>query len=366
MVCLHYSNWAHLGIIGLRRPVSIGRRGQNGFMRNAYQATECKGEYAKMNFDCENLSQQDALSLLDLPDENLPELLDAVYAVRKRHKGDIVSIHLLTSARSGNCSQNCAYCAQSYDSKANIDKYRLVSYDKLLQDGSVIREKGLARHCIGLSGIKFSDIEINEFAGEVRRLKKEAETPICCSIGFLTPEQARKLKEAGVDRINHNLNTSRNFYPNICTTHTYQERVANIKMLQGIGFEICCGGIIGLGEEKSDVVDMFFEIRAINPQSVPVNFLLPIKGTALSNADTSHLTPEYCLKALCLARLLNPKSDIRCAAGREAYLKGKEKWMFYAVDSIFASGYLTAGGQGIDDTIKTITDAGFQYCIESA
>ncbi|MDR1482109.1 MAG: biotin synthase BioB [Synergistaceae bacterium] len=319
-----------------------------------------------MNFYNENLSRQEALSILDLPDEDLPELLDAVYAVRKKYKGDMVSIHLLTSARSGNCSQNCAYCAQSHDSKADIDKYKLVSHDKLLRDGHVIRDKGLARHCIGLSGIQFSDLEINEFAGEIRKLKKEVQTPICCSIGFLTPEQARKLKEAGVGRINHNLNTSRNFYPKICTTHTYQERIANIKMLQGIGFEICCGGIIGLGEDKPDVVDMFFEIRAIGPQAVPVNFLLPIEGTALSNADTSHLTPEYCLKTLCLARLLNPKSDIRCAAGREVYLKGREKWMFHAVDSIFASGYLTAGGQSIDDTIKIITDAGFRYRVESA
>ena len=136
-------------------------------------------------------------------------------------------------------------------------------------------------------------------------------------------------------------------------------------MLQSIGFEICCGGIIGLGENKTDIVDMLFEIQAINPQAVPINFLIPVEGTALGNANVSHLTPEYCLKVLCLARILTPKSDIRCAAGREVYLKGKEKWMFYAVDSIFASGYLTADGQSIEETIKVITDAGFQYCIET-
>jgi biotin synthase len=135
-------------------------------------------------------------------------------------------------------------------------------------------------------------------------------------------------------------------------------------MLQSTGFEICCGGIIGLGESMSDIADMLFEIQALNPQSVPVNILIPLKGTALAGANTSHLSPEYCLKILCLARLLVPKSDIRCAAGREVYLKGREKQMFYAVDSIFASGYLTAGGQSIEDTVKLVTDAGFQYRIE--
>ena len=276
----------------------------------------------------------------------------------------MVSIHLLTNARSGNCSQNCAYCAQSGQAKTDIDTYELISCEKLLQDGYLVKEKKLARHCIGLSGIRFSDQEILAFAKAIKRLKKETDTPICCSIGFLTKEQAMILKEAGVDRINHNLNTGRNYYPNICTTHTYEQRVANIEMLKELGFELCCGGIVGLGEKPEDVVDMLFEIRNISPKAVPINFLIPIKGTALENQSTVMLTSEYCIKVLCLARLLNPQTDIRCAAGRELYLKGKEKWMFYAVDSVFASGYLTAGGESIDSTIKIIEEAGFEYCIE--
>jgi biotin synthase len=313
------------------------------------------------NFDA--LSRNEALSVLDWPDQDLPELLEVVYALRKKYKGNAVGIHLLTNARSGNCTQNCVYCAQSRDSTADIDAYRLIARERLLRDGHAVRGKNLARHCIGLSGIRFNDLEIREFAGEIRRLKEETQNPICCSMGFLTPGQAETLKEAGVDRINHNLNTSRNFYPHICTTHTYQERIDNIRMLQGLGFEICCGGIVGLGENQADVVDMLFEIQAIGPQAVPVNFLLPIAGTALEGADTSRLTAEYCLKVLCLARLLTPKADIRCAAGREVYLKGREKQMFKAVDSIFASGYLTAEGQSVEEAMRIITDAGFQYYV---
>ena len=273
---------------------------------------------------------------------------------------------MLTNARSGNCSQNCAYCAQSTVSKADIKKYTLVPSEKILEDGNLALNKNLARHCLGLSGIRFSDAEINEFANEIVKLKKETQTPICCSIGLLTLEQAKILKNAGVDRINHNLNTSERFYSYICTTHTYKERIDNIKMLQSIGFEICCGGIIGLGEDKTDIVDMIFSIKEINPQAVPINFLIPIKGTPLENSDTAYLTAEYCLKILCLTRLLLPKSDIRCAAGREVYLKGREKELFCVVDSIFASGYLTTDGDSIDETIKTIKDAGFEYYIESS
>ncbi|WP_349671995.1 biotin synthase BioB [Lacrimispora sp.] len=311
-----------------------------------------------------NLTKEDARSILLMPDEELPKLLEEAYALRKKHKGNMVSIHLLTNARSGNCSQNCAYCAQSGQAKTDIDTYELITSEKLLQDGYLVREKKLARHCIGLSGIRFSDQEIVAFANEIKNLKKESDTPVCCSIGFLTKEQAMILKEAGVDRINHNLNTGRNYYPNICTTHTYEQRIANIQMLKEMGFELCCGGIVGLGEKPEDVVDMLFEIRDLSPKAVPINFLIPIKGTALEHQSTAILTSEYCLKVLCLSRLLNPESDIRCAAGRELYLKGKEKWMFYAVDSVFASGYLTAGGESIDSTIKIIEEAGFEYSIE--
>lgn len=147
------------------------------------------------------------------------------------------------------------------------------------------------------------------------------------------------LKDAGLDRINHNLNSSRSYYSNICTTHTFDQRVENIRMLQRLGFEICSGGIIGMGESKEDVVDMLLELREIQPEAIPINFLLPIPGTPLENADISTLTTSYCMKVLCLARLLVPTSDIRCAAGREVYFKGEEKKLLSVVNSIFASGF---------------------------
>lgn len=311
------------------------------------------------------LSREEAIEILNTPDENLDELIARAEKLRRKYKGNHVSIHILTNARSGNCSQDCAYCAQSCRSKADIDKYKWVADEKLYADNDFVNEHHLSRHCIGLSGMKFTDSEIEELAEKIRKMKEQG-THLCCSIGFLTEKQALMLKEAGLDRINHNLNSSRAYYHNICSTHTFEQRVANIKMLQGLGFEICSGGIIGMGESKEDVVDMLLELREIRPEALPINFLLPIPGTPLEHADMSALTTAYCMKVLCLARLLVPQSDIRCAAGREIYFKGEEKNLLRFVDSIFASGYLTAGGQGIKDTIQAIEDAGFTYEIESA
>lgn len=310
------------------------------------------------------LSQEDALAVLNTPDESLEELVSFAETYRRKYKGNHVSIHILTNARSGNCSQDCAYCAQSCRSKADINKYKWVEDEKLYEDNDFVKEHHLSRHCIGLSGMKFTDEEIEILAEKIRKMKADG-THLCCSIGFLTEHQAKVLKDAGLDRINHNLNSSRNYYPNICSTHTFDQRVANIRMLQGLGYEICSGGIIGMGESKEDVVDMLLELREIQPEALPINFLLPIPGTPLEHADMSVLSTAYCMKVLCLTRLLVPKADIRCAAGREVYFKGEEKMLLRVVDSIFASGYLTAGGQGIKDTIQTIEDAGFTYEIES-
>ena len=310
------------------------------------------------------LSREDALAILNTPDESLEELISFAETFRRKYKGNHVSIHILTNARSGNCSQDCAYCAQSCRSKADIDKYKWVADEKLYEDNDFVNEHHLSRHCIGLSGMKFTDAEIEVLAEKIRKMKADG-THLCCSIGFLTEHQAKVLKEAGLDRINHNLNSSRNYYPNICSTHTFDQRVANIRMLQGLGYEICSGGIIGMGESREDVVDMLMELREIQPEALPINFLLPIPGTPLEHADMSVLSTAYCLKVLCLARLLVPKADIRCAAGREVYFKGEENMLLRVVDSIFASGYLTAGGQGIRDTIQAIEAAGFTYEIES-
>ncbi|MDR1456841.1 MAG: biotin synthase BioB [Puniceicoccales bacterium] len=313
-------------------------------------------------FANESLSRSECCAVLECPMERFEELSMHVYTVRQRYHGQKVSVQILTNAKSGNCDQNCAYCAQSAVSSAKIDRYSLAPFEVLANNAATAAGKGVNRHCVGLSGMRFGDDQIEAFCGHIRRLKMG--TPICCSIGFVTKFQAIRLRESGITRINHNLNTGRNFYPKICTTHTYDERLANIAMLQSIGFEICCGGIVGMGESNDDVIDMLLEVRRIRPECVPINFLIPIQGTPLAAANLQKLTPEYCLRVLMLARLLNPRADVRCAAGRELYLKGHHALMFRAVNSIFAAGYLTASGEGIEDAIGMIRECGFEYASE--
>ena len=309
------------------------------------------------------ITRDEAVGILALPDNELGELMSAAKALRLKYKGKKVSIQLLTNVRSGGCSQDCAYCAQSCVSEADIEKYRFVSDEKLFGDDRLVSEQHLSRHCIGLSGIRFADDEILTLAEKIRKMKENG-THICCSIGFLTEKQARILKDAGLDRINHNLNSGRDFYPAICSTHTYEQRIENNRMLKRLGFELCCGGIVGMGEGPADIADMLCDVRELSPESVPINFLLPIKGTRLAERDVSGLTYEYCMKVLCLARLMVPRSDIRCAAGREVYFKGHEAELLSVVDSVFAAGYLTAGGQGIDDTKALITSLGYEPAVE--
>ena len=310
------------------------------------------------------LNREEILKLLSLPDDDIAALIESAHALRKKYKGNKVHIQLLTNVRSGNCSQDCAYCAQSCRSSADIEKYDRISDEQLFADDLLVKEHSLSRHCIGLSGIRFSDDEIAELAERIKTMKENG-THICCSIGFLTEKQAIMLKEAGLDRINHNLNSSRRFYPQICSTHTYEQRINNLRMLKSIGFELCCGGIIGMGESNEDIADMLLDIREISPESVPINFLLPIKGTRLGDGKHTPLSTTHCLKVLCTARLMLPRADIRCAAGREVYFRGSEDMLFKVVDSIFAQGYLTEKGQGINDTVALIRSLGYDTEIES-
>ncbi|MDR2160676.1 MAG: biotin synthase BioB [Desulfovibrio sp.] len=310
------------------------------------------------------LTRQEALAVLRLSDAELPDLLDTAYVLRKAHKGNTVGIHVLTNARSGVCDQDCVYCAQGRASSSPIERYSFADPKIFLDHARAGARLGIARHCIGLSGIRLDDALVDRLCRQVERLKEEMRTPVCCSLGFLRPGQARRLREAGVDRINHNLNTGRNFYPRICTSHSYDDRVRNIRMLQEAGFEICSGGIAGLGEDHGDLADMFLDLANLRPHSVPVNFFLPLAGTPLASRDVRGLTPEYCLKVLCLARLLLPGADLRCAAGREVYLKDAQPLLFRVADTVFASGYLTADGDSVERTIRQIQDAGFDYRLE--
>jgi biotin synthase len=311
----------------------------------------------------DELTKQECMEVLDYPDEGILEILDAAYRVRKKYFGNRVQVQMLLNAKSGMCSENCGYCTQSGVSEADIKEFPLRPAAELVAGAVSAKKSGASRFCMALSGIRYDDGLIEKLAESIRAVKKEADISLCCSMGFLKPAQADKLKKAGLDRINHNLNTEKNFYANICTTHTWDERVQNIKTCREAGLEICSGGIIGLGEGKQGAAELFMELKKLRPDSIPVNFYIPVRGTPLEKKGEK-LTPHYCLKALCLARFSNPDSDIRAAGGREYHLRSMQGLALYAVNSIFVSGYLTTGGQPAGEGFQMIKDMGFEAEIE--
>ena len=298
------------------------------------------------------------LSLLNISSDQLLSLLNAAFTVRLAHHGRKVQIQALSNAKSGLCSEDCHYCSQSCVSQAQVARYPLKAVETLLAEAKKAAELGAARFCMGLSGRELADREIDVLCLFLEQARAAFKLDICCSLGFLSLEQARRLKQAGLGRVNHNLNTSRNYYPFICTSHSYEQRVENIKICQAAGLEICCGGIVGQGESQEDVLDMLLALRELKPSSIPLNFLIPVPGTPFANLNTG-LTPSYCLKVLAVARLIHPRPDIRVAGGREFNLRSLQPLALYAANSIFVNGYLTANGQGANNDLAMIEDLGF-------
>jgi len=303
-------------------------------------------------------SREEANAILDAPQDDLLPLLDAAFRVRRRYFGRAVQIHFLTNAKSGICPEDCAYCSQSAISSASIDRYPLVDEERLLEGAGRAAAAGSRRYCIVISARGPSEGEIERIGRAVRRIKERHPLSVCCSLGLLDGGQARRLKEAGVDRLNHNLNTSERFYPRICSTHTYRDRMETLAAARGAGLELCSGVIFGQGESREDILDACEALRALGPESIPVNFLNAIPGTPLERVPP--LGPARCLRLLALMRFFNPRSEIRVAGGREVQLRELQPLALYPANSIFVEGYLTTPGQSAEEAHRMIRDLGFE------
>jgi biotin synthase len=309
----------------------------------------------------ERLAREDGLAILGAPDSELPALLAAAFRVRLAHFGRKVHLYYLKNAKSGLCPEDCGYCSQSIVADTTINRYPLLNETKLLEGARQAHEMRARTYCIVASGRGPSDREVEHMAGVVEKIKDQYGLHVCCCLGLLTAEQAVRLRASGVDRINHNLNTSRRFYEQICSTHSFDDRLATLRTSREAGLELCCGLIVGMGERDADVVDVACELRDIGVESIPVNFLHPIPGTPLENQHV--LNPRYCLKVLCLMRLTNPATEIRIAGGREANLRSLQPLGLYPANSLFVSDYLTTKGQPAEDDYRMVEDLGFEVVV---
>lgn len=307
--------------------------------------------------DDHQLTRDEALAVLRSPDIELLDLVAACYRVRHRYWSNTVQLYFLMNAKSGLCPEDCGYCSQSKVSQADIPVYNLLSEEKLLDAARVCHERGASTYCLVISARGPTEREIQAVENIVPKIKERFALNVCACLGLLTTDQAQRLKACGVDKVNHNLNTSQRFYPEVCTTHTWQDRVDTLSALRSAGLELCSGGIIGMGETDADVVDMAFALRDMQVESIPLNFLNSIDGTPL--ASSHRLTPRYCLKALCMMRLVNPKSEIRIAGGREIHLSSLQALGLYVANSVFIGDYLTTKGQPPEADYKMIEEMGF-------
>ena len=313
---------------------------------------------AKRCLDGHKLTHAEGLEILNSDDLQIPSLLSAAFQVRHHYFGTQVQLYYLKNAKSGLCPEDCGYCSQAANSQADISKYSLLNEEKLLEGARQAAESQARTYCIVASGRGPSDREVGHISRVVEKIKSEYGLHICCCLGLLNSGQAQQLKAAGVDRINHNLNTSRGFYDQICTTHTFDDRLETLRVSRDAGMELCCGFITGMGETKDDVVEVALQLRDLDVESIPINFLISIDGTQLE--EVQELDPRYCLKVLCLFRFANPDTELRIAGGRETNLRSMQAMGLYPANSMFVSDYLTTKGQSAEDDFRMIEDLGFE------
>lgn len=309
------------------------------------------------------LTDTEALSILNSEDEDLLPLLHAAYIIRKRYYGNKVKLNMIMNTKSGLCPENCGYCAQSIVSKAPIEKYSMMKQEEIVAGAERASQLNAGTYCIVASGRGPADRELDIVVDSVKEIKEKFEhMTVCACLGLLKPEQAAKLKEAGVDRYNHNINTSAAHHSEITTSHTFDDRVNTVELAKKSGISPCSGVIIGMRETEEDVISMARSLHAMDADSIPVNFLHAVDGTPLEG--TNELTPRYCLKVLSLFRFMNPTKEIRISGGREVNLRSLQPLGLYPANSVFIGDYLTTEGQASNQDRQMLEDLGFEVDLE--
>ncbi|MEW5758927.1 MAG: biotin synthase BioB [Candidatus Omnitrophota bacterium] len=307
-----------------------------------------------------NILFSQAERLINAPDDDLLLLLDGANKIRNRFRGNKINLCSITNAKSGKCSQDCKFCSQSNFHKTDIKTYSLIKLDKILARAKKYYQAGSNRFCIVVSGRALTKNDFETVCHAIVQIKKRwPNMRRDASLGELTFEMAEKLKLAGLQRYNHNLETVEEFFPKICTTHSFDDRIKTLEVLRKVGLQICSGGIFGLGETKKQRVEFAYFLKELNVDCMPLNFLNPVKGTAFEN--NKPLKPFEILKTIAMFRFVNPKKQIRICGGREKNLRSLQSLIFFSgCDSIIFGDYLTTKGNALNDDLQMIKDLGLK------
>lgn len=301
------------------------------------------------------INKEDALLLLN---EDLDLLCKYANELREHFCKDSFDMCTIINGKSGKCSENCKYCAQSSHFNTSVEEYPLLDLKTIKEDAKYNDEKGVLRYSVVTSGKRLSDNEVDKLCEVYKKIKKETKLSLCASHGLLSFENFQKLKAAGVTRYHNNLEASRNFFPQICTTHTYDDKINTIKAAQMAGLEVCSGGIMGLGETMEDRIDMVLDLREIGIKSIPVNILNPIKGTPMEN--NRPISKEEAQRIVAIYRFIIPEGTIRLAGGR-GLLEDKGRAIFNSgANAAITGDMLTTAGITIDDDMSMVKELGYK------
>lgn len=304
-------------------------------------------------------TREEALAVLATSDDELLDVVAAAGRVRRQWFGRRVKLNYLVNLKSGLCPEDCSYCSQRLGSTADILKYTWLKPDEASSAAAAGVAGGAKRVCLVASGRGPTDRDVDRVSKTIEAIKEQHEdVEVCACLGLLSAGQADRLRDAGADAYNHNLNTSESTYGEITTTHTYADRVDTVQQAQAAGLSACSGLIAGMGESDADLVDVVFALRALDPDSVPVNFLIPFEGTPL--AKEWNLTPQRTLRILAMVRFVCPDVEVRLAGGREVHLRSLQPLALHLANSIFLGDYLTSEGQAGQADLDMIADAGFE------
>jgi biotin synthase len=302
------------------------------------------------------LSREEARALSKIPRQHLFNLLASADSIRNYFRGNSIQLCTIVNAKSGGCPEDCSFCAQSSKSRADIEVYPLLERNSILKNARNAKKAGAIRFSIVTSGRKVSKKDFTKIRDMISAIGDLGLLP-CASLGMLNAEQLSRLKAAGLDRYHHNLETSRRFYKKICSTHEYTEKIETVKAALASGLSICSGGIFGMGETWQDRIDMAFALRRLNVDSVPINFLIPIKGTSLESREL--LNPLDALQIIALYRFILPNKEIRICGGRLQVLNEFHPLIFLAgADSLLTGNYLTTFGRVPADDVGLINLCG--------
>ena len=305
-----------------------------------------------------SVTKAEAAAITEIPQSGIPALFAAASALRDKFIGDSVDLCAIINAKSGACPEDCSYCAQSSKSKSEIAVYPLTTKKTITAKAIEAREAGVKRFCIVTSGRKVGKKELADIGNMITEVRKIGLLP-CATLGLLDKDELLFLKDSGLERYHHNLETSERFFPEICSTHTYYDKLKTIEAAKSAGLSVCSGGIFGLGETWEDRTDMAFAIKELGVDSVPINFLVPVKGTSLGSRDCLH--PFEALKVISLYRFILPDKQIRVCGGRVQALRDFHPLVFMAgADSLLTGNYLTTTGRSYGDDLRLIRDCGLK------